>query len=225
MPPQICRSTAPISSTLQRSTGRRSVLLAGLVLLLGACAQEAPPPPAPAAPPVKVVNSQLGIEVTAVPDELEVEPTQDATIVLVLKDKTQEGRIVIEAGPVEKGGINLVEAAQQHKAAALAREGGVYKGRTELGAPLGTAFTSRALWTEGGRTLEEIKVFLIHPSRNRKLIVDYRYPAGADTPKRMNDHIYALVGELGPIAEEPAPANSAPATSAPAASPAATPGS
>lgn len=218
MPPQLSMSTLPFPSTFSRGA-LRGALAAGLILLVAACAQEAPKEPAAPPPPVKVVNAQLGIEVAAVPDGLEVEPTQDATIVLVLKDKTQEGRIVIEAGPKEKGGINLVEAAQQHKTAALAREGGVYKGRTELGAPLGTAFTSRAQWTEGGRTLEEIKVFLIHPSRDRKLLIDYRYPAGADTPKRMSDHIYALVGELGPITAEPA----AP-TPAPAASPAATPG-
>lgn len=217
MPPQLSMSTLPFPSTFTRGA-LRGALVAGLIFV-AACAKEAPKEPAAPPPPVKVVNAQLGIEVAAVPDGLEVEPTQDATIVLVLEDKTQEGRIVIEAGPVEKGGINLVEAAQQHKAAALAREGGVYKGRTELGAPLGTAFTSRAQWTEGGRTLEEIKVFLIHPNRDRKLIIDYRYPAGADTPKRMNDHIYALVGELGPITAEPA----AP-TPAPAASPAATPG-
>lgn len=218
MPPQLSISTVAFPSTFTRGA-LRGALVAGLIFV-AACAKEAPKEPAAPPPPVKVVNAQLGIEVAAVPDGLEVEPTQDATIVLVPRDKTQEGRIVIEAGPVEKGGINLVEAAQQHKAAALAREGGVYKGRTELGAPLGTAFTSRAQWTEGGRTLEEIKVFLIHPSRDRKLIIDYRYPAGDDTPKRMNDHIYALVGELGPITAEPA----APAP-APAANPAATPGS
>ena len=180
-------------------------LAAALLLLVAGCAQQeaAKPPEEPA--PVKVVNSQLGIEIAAVPAGLEVVPTSDATIVLAPADKKLEGRLVIEAGPVEKGGINLVEAVKQHQAAAAAREGGVYKGQNELkGVALGTTFVSRAQWQEGGRTLEEIEVFMLHPARDRKLLIHYRYPAGADTAQRMNDHVFALVGELGPVSAAPA---------------------
>ncbi len=199
------------------------VPLLGVLFLVGCAAEEPAPPAAPAAP-VKVSNAQLGIEIADLPKDLEVVSNTDATIELKPKDPAQEGRLVIDAGPKEKGGINLVEAVQQHKAAALAREGGVYKGQSELGAPIGTTFTSRAQWPEGGRTLEEVEVFMIHPSGDRKLFIHYQYPLGEDSPKRMSQHILALVGELGPATEAPA-TDSAPAPDAVKdTAPAATPG-
>lgn len=171
-----------------------------------ACEKPAPPPPPPP-PVVKVDQPRLGISIGALPASLKVESTSGVTVVLVNADPTREGRMEIESGPVEKGGVNLVAAVKAHKESTLQKPGGEYKGQSELRLPLGTAFTSRALYDEGGRRIEEIAVFMIHPMQNSELRIWYRYPAtdAKETARRMNDEVFGVVGEIGPYSDSAAP--------------------
>ncbi|MEM1182872.1 MAG: hypothetical protein AAGM22_31295 [Acidobacteriota bacterium] len=159
------------------------------------------------APPERVENAQAGVALADVPDFFTVVSNDGGVIELAPGDDTVEGKLTVMATEVETGGINLVAAIEDHKANLLAREAGVYKGQRELGTQLGTAFNSRGQWSEGGRTMEEAAVFLVHPQGDRKLVLTYTYPAGDDSSARLMDQLFAVLGEVEPLSEEPPPAD------------------
>ena len=102
----------------------------------------------------------------------------------------------VVAGEPEVGGINLVAAVNEHQAEILERPDGDYKGQAEYVSPLGTTYASRGRYTEGGGTVEERVVFMVHPWGDRLLKVIYRYPAGDDTQVRLDALMQGVVGEL-----------------------------
>ncbi|MEM8997663.1 MAG: hypothetical protein AAGF23_22965 [Acidobacteriota bacterium] len=184
-----------------------AVLTLVLVLSVGC---QPPEPEAPAeAPKERVENVQLGVALADVPDFFQVASNDNGVIELAPKDPAVEGKLVVSATEAQTAGINLVAAMEEHKADLTAREAGVYKGQRELGGPLGTAFYSRGQWSEGGRTMEETVIFMVHPWGDRKLLISYDYPAGDDSSSRLMDQLFAVLGEVEPRAAPPPAADRA----------------
>ena len=157
-----------------------------------ACNKQEAPPPVPA---VRVENPRAGVAIAAL-TEFTVADNDGATIELVPAGEGLTGTVSVVAGEAEIGGINLVAAVNQHKEEILARPDGDYKGQAEYVSPLGTTFASRGRYSEGGGTVEERVVFMVHPWGDRTLRVIYRYPAGEDTQARLDALMNGVVGEL-----------------------------
>ncbi len=188
------------TATVFTSTSRvESLRLGALALLvLAACSQPAPEPPGE---PVRVESTALGLAVAALPAALEVETTEGEILVL----RGPGGSVLtVEAGPEERGGINLVAAARGMKEEYEARPGGEFFGNRELITPGGAAFTARGAWEDdSGQRLEETLVLALHPTANRLLTLTYTYPAADDSQERVGQ-LLELVGELEPLPLQPA---------------------
>ncbi|MEE8524927.1 MAG: hypothetical protein V3T72_13415 [Thermoanaerobaculia bacterium] len=190
-----------------RSTKLFAVWISALALAFGAAGCRQPPEPAPGAAAVgeRVENAAAGVAITAVPPVMKLVAVDGERIVLGLFEEGAAGEIIVTPGEPEVGGINLVAAVESHKQEILQRPGGDYKGQRELGSHLGTAFYSRGryLMSQDGDALEEETViFLVHPWGDRTLQLIYRYPAGEDSTERIQDHLFALLGEIEPLATE-----------------------
>lgn len=175
-----------------------SILIA--LAAAGGCRKEEP-----AAPPVRVENPRAGIAIAALSPSFVVTANDGATIELVPAGEGATGKVTVAAGEPEVGGINLVAAVKQHEAEILERPEGEYKGQAEYVSPLGTTYASRGRYGEGGVTVEERVVFMVHPWGDRVLQVIYRYPAGDDTQARLDALMEGVVGELEGL-PPPAPA-------------------
>ncbi len=174
---------------------RHHIILAAAIAItfgLGACKKEETPPPAPA---VRVENPQAGVAIAALAD-FTVDANDGATIELVPAGEGATGKVSVVAGEAEIGGINLVAAVKQHKEEILARPDGDYKGQAEYVSPLGTTYASRGRYSDGGGTVEERVIFMVHPWGDRTLQVIYRYPAADDTQARLDALMNGVVGEL-----------------------------
>ena len=179
---------------------RHQVLLAAAITmtLAGAIACKQAEEPAPAPPPVRVENPRLGMAIAALSPDFTVAGNDGATIELVPAGEGATGAVSVVAGEPEIGGINLVAAVTQHKEEILAKPDGDYKGQAEYMSPLGTTFASRGRYSDGGGTIEERVVYMVHPWGDRTLQVIYRYPAAdaADTQARLDALMNGIVGEL-----------------------------
>lgn len=175
-------------------SGRTFLLLLMAASALAACGggggetgEEAPAGP-------RVESPELGIAIASVPAGFEVTGVEDG--VLELRHETG-GMMEMTVDTPEVGGVNLVAAVREHEAKIGARPGSEYKGQQELmTANLGTAYYSRGVWEEEGELREEAAVFLLHPTGDRQLTVVYRYPSGDDSQSRIQDELFAVVGEL-----------------------------
>jgi hypothetical protein len=170
------------------------LFLFGITLLPGCTGETSPPSTRES---VRVENPQLGIAVAALPDAFEVVTADGETIELVANGPGGTGRAVIAAGPVEQGGINLVEATKERKAWFESKAGAIYHGQRELGTPIGTAFTARATYPMDDSEIEETWVGAVHPGENRLLTITYTYPTG-ETQTRI-EQLLTLLGEIEPI--------------------------
>ncbi len=181
---------------------RNRIILAVMIAMAaaGLAACQKAEPPAPPAPPVRVENPQLGMAIAALTDFAVAD--NGATIELVPVGEGATGTVSVVASEAEVGGINLVAAVKQHKEEILARPDGDYRGQAEYVSPLGTTYASRGRYTEGGATVEERVVFMVHPWGDRRLEVIYRYPAGddEDTQARLGALMNGVVGELEALA-------------------------
>ncbi len=176
-------------------------ILAALAPALGGCPAPEPPPEPVAGP--RVESAGLGIALASVPAPFTVAANEGGTLELTAPGPGGEGRAVFAAGPVESGGINLVEAVKAKKAELEGTPGATYFGNRELGTPIGPAFTARANVPGPEGDVEQTWVFAIHPGENRLLTLTYTYPTG-ESQERVNQ-LMALFGEvegLTPPAEE-----------------------
>ena len=177
---------------------RQTPVLIGLILIstlgLAGCQKKAEEPPPP--PTVRVDNPAAGVAIAALSADFQVADNDGATIELVPAGEGATGTVSIVAGEAEIGGINLVAAVKAHKEEILQRPDGDYKGQAEYVSPLGTTYASRGRYSEGGSTVEERVVFMVHPWGDRLLSVIYRYPAGDDTQARLDALMNGVVGEL-----------------------------
>ena len=165
-----------------------------LALALAAACQPAPEEPE-APPAVRVENPELGVAIAALPGVFRVARNEGAEIALELAEG--EGDLVIAAGEPEVA-LNLVAAVEQHKESILERPAGDYKGGQELVVPSlpGAAYYSRGRYQGDAGLTEETLVVLVHPQRDRQLRVTYTYPAGDDSGSRLENELFAVVGEL-----------------------------
>lgn len=174
------------------------LLFVGLPAWVG-CQKTPTPEAAPEAGP-RVENAALGIALGSIPVPFELRHGEADTLVLArVLDEGGEGLVLIAAGPVETGGINLVEVAKQRNADFAALEGGESFGNRELGTQIGPAFTARGSYDSDGSRVEETWIFTLHPGENRLLRLSYRYPAGGDSGGRVNE-LMELLGEVEALA-------------------------
>jgi len=157
-----------------------------IALSVVACAGPPAPPPDPG-----VENLDLGIHLAAVPDGLLVTDNQGTSLQLEPAGENVGGILWFAVGP-EEAGVNLVEAVKTHQERIEGLPEGDYKGAQELQGPLGTAFYSRGRFVETEVTKEETVLLTIHPSGNRLLTISYRYPAGKDSARRVEQLIDVL---------------------------------
>ncbi len=157
-----------------------------IALSVVACAGPPPPPPDPG-----VENRDLDIRLGTVPDGLVVADNQGTSLELRPADENLGGVLWFAVGP-EQIGVNLVAAVKEHQAHIEGLPDGDYKGAQELQGPLGTAFYSRGRFVEKGVVEEETVILTIHPSANRLLTISYRYPAGDDSARRVEQLIDVL---------------------------------
>jgi hypothetical protein len=160
---------------------------------------------APAAAGQRVENPALGVAIASLPKELKVRTNQGDELVLVPADG-RPGTLRFEVAAPARGGVNLVQAVNDHKASIEARPDGEYRGQVELASPLGTAYASRGRYTgDGGKTVEELALFAVHPLGDRLLSLVYTYPTAGDTDAR-RDELIDVFGEVeGTATPPPAP--------------------
>ena len=154
----------------------------------------------------RVENTTLGVAIANLPPVFQVAVNEGDRLELVPSDAELGGRLSVVAGEVpEVGGVNLVAAVRDHQADIESRPDGNYQGQRELqGLPLGTSFYSRGRYTtDAGTTEEETVVYFLHPSGDRPLMLIYRYPAGDDSPVRLQDQLFEVALELEALMVEP----------------------
>ncbi|MCG8458687.1 MAG: hypothetical protein MI919_20600 [Holophagales bacterium] len=193
--------TAPLHRRRPASRSPISPAVPALAVFLAFGAMGCPPGDtqdgeAPEAEAVRVENAELGMAIASLPSCFRVVSDDGARIVLEPAAAEVEGRLPISAAAPTDSAINLVRAVEEHKADLESRPDGAFKGQRELGSQLGVAFYSRGQHTEGGATLEETAIFLIHPWGDRQLSLVYVYPAGDDTATRLQDQMFEVLGEL-----------------------------
>ncbi len=166
----------------------RMIFVVTLAVFVLSCAEPPPPPPPQ---DTSVENADLGIALASVPEGLHTTLNEGNSLELRPTGEGVDGLVWFAVGP-EKVGVNLVAATQAHRAQIENLPDGEYKGGEELQGDFGVAFYSRGRFSEGGATVEETVLFLIHPTASRLLEIHYRYPAGDDSAARVEQLIEVL---------------------------------
>lgn len=198
------------SSSRDLRTLRTAVLLAALSALAlpfaGACGGGDHGGEAAVGEAQRIENPELGIAVVIPPGSpFELVSNQGDEIRLRFPGNREfsPGTVTYTAGPVEKYGINLVDAVNARKAELQAMPDGQFFGQVELGsANLGTIYSTRGRFTDDdGKTVEELRLFAVHPSANRLLSMTYRYePSPGQTQARLVDQAAEALGYVEPLA-------------------------
>ena len=163
--------------------------MALLILALTGCGSEALAPAAAE----RVENAELGLAIAALPEAFEPAENMGESLRLTAPD-VDGGSVEITVGPLQLGGINLVEVVKERRAAFEAE--GLYYGNRELMTPNGPAYTTRGQLTEPDGPVEVTAVYSLHPDGSDRLMtVTYRYPGGGDSQARVGE-LLELLGEL-----------------------------
>jgi hypothetical protein len=183
------------------------------LLAFAACNREDAPSEPVAAAPERLENEALQIAIAGLPGGFDVTVNSGESLRLVREPGLPPGEAWIGVGAPVEGGINLVEHIRGQRAAFEALPGGSFSGNGELQLADGRpAYYSRGRFEDQGKTVEEFRVWSVHPvDPNRLLAVYYRYPAGEDSKQRLEDVLF-LVGEIeglggadgAPAPQEPA---------------------
>ena len=182
-------ATAPSRPPRRSRRGSQLVVLLGLSLALAGC----PSDPAGPAPAVRVESPELGLAIAALPAAFEVADNAGETLRLSTP-RVAGGGVEITVGPLQLGGINLVEVVKEKRAAFEAE--GLYFGNRELMTPSGPAFTTRGQLTGPDGPVEITAAYSIHPDgSDRLLTVAYSYPGGGDSQARVGE-LLELLGEI-----------------------------
>ena len=178
----------------QRCLVRASRLFAAvcLAVLVMACGNGASPE---AAGPVE--SPELGIVLARVPAGFQPAPAPGAGIELI---KADGSRLTVDERPVDQA-FTLLDIAKEQEMAFLSATDGEFLGARELVAPLGPAYTARGRFSEGGSRIEEGYAYVLMPDASGVLTVLYRYPAGEDSKKRVEELLLVL-GELEQLVQE-----------------------
>ncbi len=175
------------------SAGRLASALTAIALITSlACSR--PEPEAEPQPGPRLEHPGLGIALASLPVPFQVESAAGETLVLSAPGPGAPGRAVIAAGPLQRGGINLVEVVKEKRAWFEAAAEGTYFGNRELMSPIGTAFSARGTYRGAEGTVEETWLFAVHPGANRVLTIQFTYPTG-ESEERVQQAM-ALLGEI-----------------------------
>jgi hypothetical protein len=176
-----------------RTDAAIAAILALLGLGLAGCKTEATAPPAARE---RLENTELGLAIAAVPAAFEVADNLGESLRLTAPGL--DGAVVeITVGPLQLGGINLVDVVKERREAFEAD--GLYFGNRELMTPNGPAFTARGQMSGPDGPVEETSVYSLHPDgSDRLLTVTYRYPGGGDSQARVGE-LLELLGEIEPL--------------------------
>jgi len=164
-----------------------------LVSLLGCGGAEAPADPAVE----RLESAVLDLALAVVPAGFSVGDNGDP---LVLVRADDDGTIHVTADVPTDFGIDVVQVANDQKSDYEGRPGGIFSGAQKLVSPLGQATYARGRWDTEDGTVEETRVFALHPTANRLLTLTYRYPAGDDSAERVAQ-LLEVLGELETLAE------------------------
>ncbi len=176
-----------------RATSARTAILALLALAVFGCGSEAPPPAAAE----RVENAELGLAIAVLPAAFEVIENLGESLRLAAPD-VASGSVEITVGPLELGGINLVEVVKARRTE-FEGEGRLYFGNRELMTPYGPAYTTRGQLTGPDGPVEVTAAYSLHPDGSDRLMtVTYRYPGGGDSQARVGE-LLELLGELEPL--------------------------
>lgn len=156
-------------------------------------------------------NADLGLALAAIPEPFEVIINEGASLELSADGPTGPGRVVCGLGPETTAGINLVAEAEGSRAWFEEQVEGQYFGNLELVTHLGAAFTARGSYRDATGQIEELRVFMLHPSVNRLLTVIFRYPPGEG--KNRMQQLAELLGEIEALESATQEASSAAADS------------
>jgi hypothetical protein len=147
-------------------------------------------------PGPRVESAALGIALASVPPPLELREAGESSVLLAAPlPEGGEALLSIAVGPVESGGINLIEIARAKTDEFKQMPDGEAFGNRELGTQIGPAFTARGSYSEDGAVIEETWLFALHPTVNRQLTLTYRYPAGGDSAARVAE-VMSVLGEV-----------------------------
>lgn len=168
-------------------------LVLALVGLALACAQAPEAPEATNTLP-RPENPALGVAIGAVPPEFEVAVNEGDQ--LRLRRQEIGGELYLEVESPEAGGVNLVELVRRWEETYNERPQGKFHGQIELGTQFGSAYTVRGTYeTEGGELVEERRIFAVHPTGDKALIMVYTYPSPANSRER-TDEMLDLFSEV-----------------------------
>lgn len=183
---------------LRRSTRNVLPLLASLTtVLVAACSSPTEDTPAPTPDPV--VNEVMNVSFASLPAGFAVAENSADTLRLepASAEESQGPRTMwLEVGERSDFGIPLVDIVNSQKEQYEALDGGAFAGNRELGTHVGKAYYSRGSYSFDGATVEETRIFLVHPTENRLVTFHYRYPADDDSGARIQE-LFAWLGELG----------------------------
>lgn len=198
MTPATKSSSRPLAATLALC----------FTLGLGACGDGAEEP-ATTAEPTRLESAEVGIAVE-VPagSSFTAQGTDGGVLRLASPGETTESGValgpatlVYDAEPPQVAGVNLVEAVNQRKEELEGRPNGRFYGQVELGGPLGTAYSTRGSYGEGGEDVEEVRIFAVHPQGDRLLHVTLQYaPVQGQGPARVDQALRAF-GWIEPLEE------------------------
>lgn len=181
-----------------------NLLALTLVALTAGCGGAAPP--TEPAPLQRVENASLGLALASIPEGFRLEANsegEEPRIVLVRKPELPPGTAVVEVGPEQIAGVNLVAAVNEQKAYIESLPEGNFQGQTELMGPTGTAYLTRGRYRdEAGAEVEQMRAFTLHPAANRRIVVTYTYTLSGDTKDR-GQQMMELLGEIEPPAAAP----------------------
>lgn len=184
----------------------RLVVCAVLVSLAAGCGGAPEPPPAPE-PAQRVESPSLGLALAAVPEGLALAANEEGRIVLSGQPEPEQppGTFTVEATPEQTAGVNLVQAVNDQKARIEGLPEGDFQGQLELVGPTGTAYMTRGRYLdEAGTRTEEVRIFALHPSANRMVVVTLVYPVGGDPQPRAQQAMEVL-GEMEALAPAETP--------------------
>ncbi len=186
-----------------------AVLALAYLLAWSGCGPRSPRPGETPVPGPRTENPALGIALAQVPAGFVVKRNEGTDLVLERSAPDDHGHLSILVGPAQKAGVNLVDQVWKEKARIEALPDGKFEGQNELGgSALGTVYTCRGRYTdEQGQAMEDFKALAVHPSANRLLTLDYRYPAPAPGTSP-NDRLEQLMLVVEQVKDLSAPSGS-----------------
>lgn len=192
-------------------TSSRLALSSVLLLTLLACPESAP------TAPQAVDSPEAGIRLTDLPEGFRLVSSDGGEIVLKRKPELPTGTAVVSATPEQEAGVNLFKAVNDQKAEIESRPEGKFQGQTELGSHLGPAYLTRGRWSDNGVETEEMRLFSLHPTGNRMVVITYTYAVFGDTKDRASQamEILGLVEGMDTRPSETRPSETRPSEQSP----------